>query len=239
LQEKKGNEKMTDNQTGNQAVGGEVGSPTQPASPASPQAISELDAEALRKALKPLIEEEVSRRTQSDKDKRIGKLESKVTDFESQLARFTQLKEELGNEKLAHLYMKMEDQGLNPAAEVVEANASQNRTTQAGTPTETEKLTQALIGQLGLSANDPEVTEGLRIDDFTTQASYYLTLADKRKKAQDAPANPAQTMPTGGGSAINTADKETIAAELLRLSMEPSKNYAKIQELNAKLKTIS
>ena len=163
-----------------------------------------------------------------------------MTDFESQLAHFNDLKEQLGNEKLAHLYMKMEDQGLAPASEIAESGASQKKATLAGTPTETEKLTQALIGQLGLNVNDAEVTEGLRIDDFATQASYYLTLAEKRKKAQEAPANPAQTMPTGGGSAINTADKETIAAELLRLSLEnPSKNYARIQELNAKLKTIS
>lgn len=230
---------MIDNQAGNQAADGEVGSPTQPASPASPQAISGLDAEALRKALGPLIDDAVSRRTQSDKDKRIGKLESKVTDFESQLARFTRLKEELGNERLAHLYMKMEDQGLSPTAETLESGASQKKAAQAGTPSGTEGLTQALIGVLNLDANDAEVTEALRENEFTAQANLLISLAGRRKKALEAPANPAAQMPVGGGSAVQSADKEAIAAELLRLSNEnPSKNFQKIQELNAKLKTI-
>jgi hypothetical protein len=227
---------MIDNQAGNQAADGEVGSPTQPASPASPQAISGLDAEALRKALGPLIDEAVSRRTQSDKDKRIGKLELKVTDFESQLARFEKLKEELGNEKLAHLYMKMEDQGLSPTAEVSEGGASQKKATLAGTQSGTEGLTQALIGALNLDANDAEVTAALRENEFTAQANMLLSLSARRKKATDAPANPAAQMPVGGGSAIQSPDKEAIAAELLRLSLNPSQNYAKIQELNAKLK---
>lgn len=227
---------MTDTNTGNQAAGGDVGLPTQPASPASPQAISGLDAEALRKALGPMIDEAVSRRAQSDKDKRIGKLESKVTDFESQLARFNELKADLGNEKLALRFMKLEDQGLNPSAELVEANASQKQPAQAGGGAETEKLTQALIGTLGLDANDPEVTEALRKDDFAAQVSLMVAISEKRKKAQGGVPNPAQTMPTGGGSPILTDDKETIAAELLRLSLDPSRNYKRIQELNAKLK---
>lgn len=228
---------MLDTKTGNQGADGELESPTQAASTVTPQAISGMDAETLRKALGPLIDEAVSRRTQSDKDKRIGKLETKVTDFESQLARFTKLKEELGNEKLAHLYMKMEDQGLTPADEVSKSDVSQKKNAQAGAPSETNKLTQQLTNALGLDANDAEVTSILRESDFATQAELMLALADRRKKAQEAPANPAQQMPVGGGSAIQSPDKEAIAAEILRLNYEnPSKNYARIQELNAKLK---
>jgi hypothetical protein len=225
--------------SGNQAADGELESPNQVASTTVPQAISGMDADALRKALGPLIDEAVTRRTQSDKDKRIGKLESKVTDFESQMARFTKLKEELGNEKLAHLYMKIEDQGLVPADEVSQTGASQKKTTQAGMSPETTKLMQQLTNTLGLDANDPEVTEVLRQNEFSAQVDLLVTLADRRKKAQEAPANPAQQMPVGGGSAINQPDKEVIAAELIRLQNEnPSKNFAKIMELNAKLKTI-
>ena len=181
---------MTDTNTGNQAVEGEVGSPNQTTSATSPQAISGLDAETLRKALKPLVEEEVARRTQSVKDKRIGKLESRQDDFESQLARFNRLKEELGNEKLAHLYMKVEDQGLAPSDEVSGTSVSQNKATLAGTPTETAKLTQQLTTALGLDANDPEMTKILGENELSLQLSQMLALSDRRKKAQEAP-NPA------------------------------------------------
>jgi hypothetical protein len=230
---------MTDTQE-TRLPDGTAGSPTPPASQESSQAISGVDVKALAEALKPIISAEVAKRTQSDKDKRIGKIEAKVKGFEDQLAYFNELKEELGSEKAALRYMKLEDRSPLPTDEADEDNASPQRTALAGRTPETSKLTQALTEALGFSANDPEVTEALRKDEFALQMQAMVDLAMKRKKAAETAANPAQQMPAGGGSTISSENKDKIAAEIIRLANEsPSRNYARIQELNTKLKTIS
>jgi hypothetical protein len=96
---------------------------------------------------------------------------------------------------------------------------------------------QQLTNALGFDANDAEVTSILRESEFTTQAELMLALADKRKKVQETPANPAQQMPVGGGSAINQPDTTEIAAELMQL-YKTNPRSPRIEELNTKLKTI-
>lgn len=229
---------MDKNNTETGSVSGEASSQGA-ASGAASTPPSTVDVKALADALRPIIAEEVNRRAQSDKDSRIARLSSKVDSFAEKLKRLEELKADGMSEKAALRFMDLEDRlPPNQDAGSSQAQAPQAKPGGTGEATASE-LTQALIGALSLDANDAEVTAALREQEFTSQANLLIALAARRKKAAEAPANPAQQMPVGGGASIPSENKDQIAAEILRLSNEsPAKNYARIQALNAKLKTI-
>jgi len=198
---------------------------------------SAVDVKELAAALRSDVEAMVDRKMQSQKDTRIAKLTSRTDTFEERLKRLEELKADGMSEKAALRFMNLEDR--LPQSSEAEQTQAQTPQPKAGGTAEVSasKLTQQLTQQLGLDANDPELTSIFRAEnEFSVQVATMLALAEKRKRAMDASTNPAQQMPVGGGSAIQSVDKEAIAAEILRLSLDPSKNYARIQELNAKLK---
>lgn len=203
---------------------GQPASPKQP--PSSGQGVqSSVDVDKLEAELIKRLE----RREQSNRDKTRNA-------FSKRLERLEKLQADGMSKDTALNFMELEDR-IPPLPEgQTQPQVPQSKSVGTG-DVATSKSTQALTLALGLDANDPEVTEVLRQNEFSTQVDLLVTLADKRKKAQEAPTNPAQQMPVGGGSAINQPDKEVIAAELIRLSNEsPAKNFDRIQALNAKLK---
>jgi hypothetical protein len=201
------------------AQGGAIGQP--PGSP-SPQTVppSASDVTAIAEALKPIIAKEVERLTQSQKDKRIAKLQGTVDGFSEQLVEFRKWTERGKSDEEALLLMQMSRLGqpIEPAA------------TQGGAapqPAEPGVDTKTLLVATGLEESDPQVVELLRRNAGPGE---YITLA-ARRKMQPAP-NPAAVMPTGGGQSVPPEDDlEGLTAQLDELMKHPAENWTKITEV--------
>lgn len=152
------------------------------------------DVKALAEALKPYIAEEVSRAAQSQKDKRIGKMEGKVSDFEAQLARMKELVSEGWSEKQALRLMQSGIVGMTePVDESELPQKSEKVNSQFATSVETTKV----IELLGLDPNDPEVLRATLGTKDPLAGLIDVAAARKQKAAQQT--NPAQLMGSGGG----------------------------------------
>ena len=132
------------------------------------------------------------------------------------------------------LLMKMEDQLATPSDQ---SGTEVSPEEKAGTQTqETPAVTQAILEQLGLEANDAKVIDILR--DKTNpieQVAAFATLALENASAQQTPPKPAQVMPSAdGGTTIETID--SLTEELSELQKSPVKNIKRMKEISAKLK---
>ena len=205
--------------------GGEPEKPSQEPSPPVDSQTSPVDAKALVEALLPLIKEEVSKGTQSVKDKRIQKLTNQMGDFESLLAEFQEMTKSGLSEEDALWRMKIESQlKMNEAPP--EEKAGSQSTSVASVET------QAILKQLGLDENNPEVTKVLREEkDTASQLASFINLSATQKVTEP---NPAAVQPTGGGK----TSYESIDAVTDRLDVlfrYPSANKKEIDILTAKL----
>lgn len=180
------------------------------------------------------VDERAQRQWQSGKDRRIGKLESKVDDFGSQLARFNEWTEKGKSQEEALLLMKMEDRLADPDAPLL---PQVSPTGEIGTQTqETPAKTQAILDAMGLDANDAEVTTILREEtELLAQIGKFTALAEQRRQAQTVAPKPAQQMPGVGGQAVEGEDTlENLTEKLNELMREPSVNMVQIRELRKK-----
>jgi hypothetical protein len=210
---------------------GEVEQPTQPPSETAVQS-SDINIKALAEALKPIIADEVERRTQSTKDKRISKLQGAVDGFESKLAKLDELMQSGLSKNEALWRMKVEDrleQGL-PAEQTTEPVGKQARETSES------DVIEAVLKASGLEANSPEVTEILRsTDDPMEQIGKFAALAARRKQK---PVSTATVMQTTAGAGSITPSREQLTAELQRLHNAPRKDWAKIHQTNKALEEL-
>ena len=198
--------------------------PNQEASPPADSQTSPVDVKSLLDALKPFIAEEVSKGAQSTKDKRIQKLTNQLGDFESMLAEFKEMTKNGLSENDAIWRMKVESQ-----LKMIEAPPDK----QAGTQKPVASVeTQAILKQLGLDENNPEVTKILREEnDTASQLVSFIDLSATQKVTEP---NPAAVQPSGGGK----TSYESVDAVVERLDVlfrHPSAHKEEIDKLTARL----
>jgi hypothetical protein len=217
-------------------VVGETGATEPPAQPPSepPAEPSAVDEDSLKAILEPLVQAEVERRTQSVKDKRIAKQESRISSLEDTLAQLKELQAEGMSERQAIQYVKMEEllasQGQEVPTEVPPKEVPAEQPQVAG-----EDYLSPILEMAGIEANDPEVIELLRTErDAFKRISAIKGLADSRKQAEQTPPNPAATLPSGGGKAVETETLESVTAELKAERAKFPRDQKRIQELSDK-----
>ena len=192
----------------------------QSTSAAQDKPTSAVDVDSLKDILEPLVQAEVERRTQSLKDKRIAKQESRISGLEDALAELKALKSEGMSEKQAIQYMQMKEflntQGV-AGSEAPQANEQ---------PTQSQVVVDDYLSPIlqasGLDANDADVVDIIRKQrDPRLQMRAIGELAIARKQAQEKPAKPAQVMPSGGGYAAEGDTLESVTTELNELLAKP------------------
>ena len=197
---------------------GDVGTPNQPASDtqAAPSAVDEASLKAI---LEQLVQAEVEKKTQSVKDKRIAKQESRISSLEDTLAELKALRADGMSEKQAVQYIEMKEflASQDPSsAQPVNEPAVQPQVAAEGYLSPVLKLA-------GLTSNDPDVVELLRKErDPIRQITAIGELAEARKQAKQTPPNPAATLPMGGGQTPEGDTLESVSAELNALYAMPA-----------------
>ena len=201
---------MTDsNMESGQQVGGARGTPGSDASQAAGTQPSAIDVKALAEALRPIVAEEVERRGQSVKDKRIAKIQATQDEL---LARYDNLlkeglsparaRRELLIDHVLEQQLGREDEPVSPA----KAGTHQ----QVASPD-----TTAWLKSVGLTDTDPDVVAAYRDhgDEPGQLAQQLLNITAKRQQVQQRPANPAQVLSGGGGVTVSGVSKQSLQAE--------------------------
>ena len=204
------------------------GADTPPVDQPSEQADSKtspVDVKAFAEALMPFIKDEISKGTQSTKDKRIQKLTNQMDGFESQLAEFNDLVGKGLSETDALWRMKVESQLKMNEAPPEETIGNQS------TPTASVE-TQAILKQLGLDENNPEVTKVLRESkDLAAQLASFINLSTSQKQTEP---NPAAVQPSGGGK-TSYESVDQVVERLDVLYRHPSAHKEEIDKLVLRL----
>lgn len=208
----------------------ETPSPQTSEAQAAPSAV---DEESLKSILEPMIQAEVEKRTQSIKDKRIAKQESRISTLEDTIAQLKELQAEGMSEKQAIQYMRMqellESQGISPP----ETPPEREQATQPSVAG--DELLSSVLKLAGLKDTDADVIDILRAEkDPARRVIAINSLVETRRQAQQTPANPAAAMSTGGGQAVETDTLESVEAELTRLMKNPTENIQKLREVRKK-----
>jgi hypothetical protein len=172
---------------------------------------------------------------QSDEDRRIPAIERTLKSQGEQLETYYQRREAGQTHEQA-----LREQALD---ELVAGKLGD-----APVPPEQEAAPQAkvavtdnlspILKLTGLDSNDADVVEIIRANpnNELAQINAVTQLAESRKQAQQTPANAAATLPSGGGSALEPNELETITKELNEVLALPStpENRQRIQELGKK-----
>ena len=202
---------------------GADGQPTQSGS--EPKASPSFDVEAWAVGLDAKLDELVEKKVQSFKDKRFDRLTGKVDDFSSQLAEFKKLTESGLSEDDALWRMKVE-QKLNEAPQ----EGTQGKAGSSGASVDT----QAILKEMGLDENTPEVANILREKkDIASQLVAFAQLSATHQSRSSTP-NPAAVQPSGAGTPTDE-NIEVLTERLAKLRENPAKNYKEMQEISAKL----
>jgi hypothetical protein len=174
-----------------------------------------LDAAALVAALQenPDFLSFVDNRVQSVKDKRFQKLEDKTDDFESKLAELREIQKTFGfTEEQAMEFQKRTQKS------VVQPEVS------GSTEVEAKEFDRDGFAKgLGLDPNDSRIARMSQLE----MAQYAVERASKPKPAPSA----AQNMPSSSGSSVSSRDLADVEAEIKRLSVNPSQNWARLKKL--------
>jgi hypothetical protein len=216
---------------------GDVGANQQPSSgpEASPSAI---DVDSLKVILEPLVQAEVERRTQSIKDKRIAKQESRISSLEDTLAELKALQSEGMSEKQAIQYMKMQELLANQGTGARE-EAPPAQELAAQTPVAVGDYLSPLLRLVGIEANDADVIDIVRKErDPAKQMSAVALLAENRKRISQIPPNPAAVLPTGSGQAVEGESLESVTAQLNAELAKPIQDKNKIRDLGKRQKQL-
>jgi hypothetical protein len=219
-----------------ETVAGEAGAEEKPTPQSSETqaAPSAVDEESMKAILEPLVQAEVERRTQSIKDKRIAKQESRISSLEDTLAQLKELQAEGMSEKQAIQYVKMqellESQGQIPPEVPPAAELAAPKQVAADT------LLSSVLKSFELDSGEADVIEIIRSNpnDERAQILAVTSLVETRKQAQQTPANPGAVMPTGGGGAVEGDTLESVTAELQEAYAEKVLDMDKVMELKAK-----
>ena len=221
-------------------VAGEPGAVEPPAQPPSePQTEpSAVDEASLKAILEPLVQAEVDKRTQSIKDKRIAKQESRISSLEDTLATLKELQAEGMSEKQAIQYVKMEEvlasQGQEVPTEVPPEGEPAVQPRVAG-----EEYLSSVLKMSGLTDNDPDVIELLRKErDPFKRIAAIGELAETRKQVQTTPARAGATLPSGVGEPVVSEDIGSLSKrlnELVDLPVQTPESEAERAEIRAKL----
>lgn len=223
-------------------VVGEPGAVEPPAQPPSePQAApSAVDEASLKAILEPLVQAEVDKRTQSIKDKRIAKQESRISSLEDTLAQYKELQAEGMSEKQALQYLKVNEflasQGQEVPTEVPPAGEPAVQPQVAS-----EDYLLPILKISGLTSNDPDVVEILRKErDPIKRMNAIGELAESRKQAQTTPPKAGAVLPSGGGQAVESETLESVTEELQEEIAKPvtPATRARIRELGKKQKEL-
>jgi hypothetical protein len=229
---------MTETQLESGQKTGEQVEPT-PETSATDAQQSSIDVNAVVEALiahpelATFVDTRAERQWQSGKDKRIGKQETRMDEFESRLERMNEWIGRGKSQEEAMLLMKMEDQLADPNAS---PSTQISPTGEAGTQAqETKADMEAFLNLVGLDANDAEVVIILREEqDKLAQIGKFTALAEQRRQVQTAPPKPAQQMPGVGGGSVESDTLEGITAQLQVEMAKPIKDMVKIKELGKK-----
>ena len=224
----------------NVAAGGDAGQPASTPSPTPTTPPSAVDVEALKKALRPVIAEEVAKSDQSINDKRIAKLQGSVDEFQSQLAKLKELMGDGLSERQALREMKL-DEALARLG-VTETSAPAPSVSGNTAQPAVEETVSDFLREVKLDPNSPEITAELRkggtpVEQIKRLAKVAINLGTARQPEP----NPAAVMSTGGGQAVSPEDDlESIDRELERLKSKPkyqidSKEYNRLYEKRQKL----
>jgi uncharacterized coiled-coil protein SlyX len=190
-----------------------------------------------------LVTAEVERRTQSVKDKRIAKQESRISSLEDTLAQLKELQADGMSEKQAIQYVKME-----------EILASQGQQVPTEVPPEGEPAAQpqvaadtvlsSVLNNAGLLDTDADVIAIVSANpkNELAQIKAIIQLAETRKQAQPTPANQAATLPSSSGQAIEGDTLESLSerlTELVDLTVQTQESEAERAEIRAKINKLS
>ncbi len=161
---------------------------------------SAVDEESLKAILEPLVQAEVERRTQSIKDKRIAKQESRISSLEDTLAQVKDLRAEGMSEKQAIQYMRTQElldaQGKEAPPVVPPTDEPAAQTTVA-----VDEGLSAILKFTGLDSGEADVVAIIKANpnNELAQISAVTKLAESRKNAQTTPGSAAAVLPSGGG----------------------------------------
>lgn len=212
---------------------GQPGEPNQGDSSGTAQT-SAIDYTALAEALRPFISEEVGKRQQSLKDKRVLKLDEKVSGFEAQLAKLAEL-EQRGIPREDAIWRMRVDEALAGQGNVGDASPDDGD----GTPSKVVSADmEPVLGIMGINPNAAEVAQILReTSDPIQQVAKFAQLAEqqKTKAASAAKPKPASVAQMGVGSVQSQDSEESLAQELARLMENPDKNAKQISDVKKRL----
>jgi hypothetical protein len=208
-------------------VQGGDGNATHPPSAATPGSTSSVSPELL-KVLKGYVEEEVTKRTQSVKDKRIAGLAANQDEFRERLQRLEALKGQGLNEDVALEFMRLQD--------VVTGKDSEPPKTTPTSPRQVEldskQIDPGLLQKLGLDPADAATASTIAKLDLSDGAQVLTTLAQLLEKPKP---NAAQQMPIPGGTGADVATRESLIDQLNTEIAKPKKDFMKIRELNKQI----
>ncbi len=219
-------------------VAGEPGATEPPAQPPSDPTTepSAVDEASLKAILEPLVQAEVERRTQSVKDKRIAKQESRISSLEDTLAQLKELQADGMSEKQAIQYVKMEELVASQGQEVPAVAPPPEVPAEQPRVAESDYLSP-ILKMAGIDANDAEVITMLRDErDPIKQINAVTALAEARK--QISPPVPANVLPSGSGQAVVSEDLDSLSKrldELVDLPMQTPESEAERTEIRAKI----
>src|SRR3972149_4887940 len=185
------------------ADGEQTAKPAPSSTPPTPP--SAVDVEALKKALRPVIAEEVAKSDQSIKDKRIAKLQGSVDEFQSQLAKLKELMGDGLSERQALREMKL-DEALARLG-VTETSAPAPSVSGNTAQPAVEETVSDFLREVKLDPNSPEITAEMRkggtpVEQIKRLAKVAINLGTARQPEP----NPAAVMSTGGGQAVPPED---------------------------------
>ena len=221
-------------------VVGEPGAVEPPAQPPSetPTEPSAVDEESLKAILEPLVQAEVEKRTQSVKDKRIAKQESRISGLEDTLAQYKELQAEGMSEKQIVQFMKVNEllasQGQEVPTDAPPEEEPAVQPTVAG-----EEYLSSVLQMSGLTDSDPDVIELLRKErDPFKRIAAIGELTEARKQAQTTPARAGATLPSGVGEPVVSEDIGSLSErlnELVDLPVQTPESEAERAEIRAKI----
>lgn len=201
-----------------------------------------VDAKAIARALRDdpefaeFIKEQSAKGVQSDKDRRLNKMERKFGDVEEVVTAFQKFKASGLSDDEALWRMKVEA-AISGQAQTQTSQAVPVVRTSGGTESQTPATVEALdlFREAGLES-DPRTTQFLRDNanapDLGVKARKF---AFNVLRGMTEP-NPAAQMAQSGGTVTSgTRDIDTVTAELMAAQKDPRANKAKLKALGAEL----
>jgi hypothetical protein len=235
---------MTDEKINMEPVADATGATEPPAQPPSDNTTepSAIDEEAMKVILGPMIEDALSRQTQSVKDKRIAKQESRITSLEDTLAEVKALQAEGMSEKQAIQYMRTQEL-LDAQGEQVPTDAPPPTGPAVPATVAVDEPLSAILKFTGLDSGEAEVVAILKQErDPLKQVVALTALAESRKQTKTTPAAVGNTLPMGTGAPVVSDDMDSLSKrlnELVDLPMQTAESEAERAEITAKINKLS